>query len=85
MLFHLHYERVMNDILQWNTLYGPLLLCFGIGLQAFFFIKLNSSFIFPCVGALCISFVAFMDKDITLFLGQLALLFLQWCLHKKEY
>ncbi len=74
----------MDDILSWNMYYGPALLFLAIVLQGFFLIKPKISFIFPCVGALCMSAIAFVDSDITLFLGQMALLFLQFCLREKS-
>ncbi len=76
--------KAMDFILQWNMYYGPILLILGIVLQAIFLYKTHLSFVFPGIGALCISCVAYMDSDLILFVGQMAVLFLQFCLRKKN-
>ncbi len=74
----------MDTFLLWNIYYGPILLILGIVLQALFLYKTHFSFAIPCAGAFCISVVAYVDSDIVLFVGQMALLFLQFCMRRKN-
>ncbi len=83
MLFYLLYIEKMISTLHWNIYYGPFFLIVGIALQALFMFRPRTSFYIPCLGAICISIVCYMDRDITLFIGQLALLFFQLLLRQK--
>ncbi len=82
MLFYLLYIQSMNSMNLWNIYYGPILLGLGILLQVVFMLKWKRSFILSCLGALCISIVCYMDKDITLFIGQVFVLFFQFLIRR---
>ncbi len=74
----------MDIFLLWNVYFAPILLILGIVLQAIFLYKTHLSFALPSIGAFCISVIAYVDSDIVLFVGQLALLFLQFCMRRNN-
>ncbi len=74
----------MENILFWNLYLRPCLLLLALALQVYFILKKQNMFIFSVLGAMCVSVVAYMDMDITLFIGQCMLLALQWVLKVKK-
>ncbi len=68
----------------WNTYLGPILIILGISLQIAFFFKPSMPFKYPILGALCISLLAYVDKDILLYLQQLGLITIQYFLKEKK-
>ncbi len=84
MLFCLFYTKLMIAQSHWNLYYGPLILGMGIFLQTLFICKPHLPFIIACLGALCITFLCYVDRDITLFIGQVGILFFQFLLRRKK-
>ncbi len=81
---HLFYMYGMISPIHWNIYYGPLLLGIGIVLQALFIFRPRLPFFIPCLGAACIAFICYMDRDVALFVGQIFILLFQFLIRRSS-